>query len=75
MANKGRPITRPTRLKDGFYLEVGSAGSKVKLRKDNMDQIEMAIRQFEKIKETTFLGELKGGVWLSGKNKGKKLAE
>ena len=75
MSNRGRPITRPMKLKDGFYLEVGSGMSKVKLRRKNMVEIELAMKRYEAIKETTFLGELKDGVWVSGKNKGKKLAE
>ncbi|MFY0625526.1 MAG: hypothetical protein JXR07_04485 [Reichenbachiella sp.] len=73
MAQKGRPITKPTKLKSGFYVELSNKGAgRVKLRKDNMREVERVMKQYEGVKEVVFLGEKKDGVWLSGKNKGKK---
>jgi len=74
MGKKGRPATKPAKLREGFYLELKNKGasSTVKVRRDSMAEIEMLIKQYEKIKITTYLGELKGGKWLDGKNKGKK---
>lgn len=73
MAQKGRPSTKPTKLKSGFYVELSNKGAgRVKLRKNNMAEVERTIRQFEGVKDVVFLGEKKDGVWLSGKNKGKK---
>lgn len=74
MATKGRPATKPARLKEGYYLELCNKGSNsgVKLRKETMEEIELAIKQYERVKTVTYLGHLKGGKWLDGKNKGKK---
>jgi len=73
MAQKGRPITRPTKLKSGFYLELSSKGAgRVKLRKNSMEEVEQVIRQYEGVKDVTILGEKKDGEWISGKNKGLK---
>jgi hypothetical protein len=74
MGKKGRPVTKPAKLREGFYLEMKNKGSSstVKVRRENMPDIEQLIKQYDKIKDMTYLGELKGGVWLDGKNKGKK---
>lgn len=74
MGKKGRPVTKPTKLKEGFYLELTTKGStnRVKIRRENMAEIDMVIKQYEKVKIATYLGQLKGGKWLDGKNKGKK---
>lgn len=74
MGKKGRPVTKPPKFKDGFYLEMKNKGfnSSVKVRRESMAEIEMLVKQYEKIKVTTYLGELRGGRWLDGKNKGKK---
>ena len=37
-----------------------------------MEEVEEVIRQYEGVKDVTFLGEKKDGEWISGKNKGKK---
>jgi len=73
---KGRPATKPVELKDGFYLELKNKGSNVavKIRRENMAEIEMAIEQFKKSKNVVYLGQVSGGRWLDGKNKGKKTA-
>lgn len=71
---KGRPPTKKVDLKEGFYIELRSkeSGSPVKLRKDNMFQVEQAFRMYEASKIVTYLGEVKAGKWVDGKNKGKK---
>jgi len=76
MGKKGRPPTKPAELKEGFYLELRSKGSNspVKIRRESMAEIEMAIAQYEKNKTVTYLGQVKDGRWLDGKNKGKKTA-
>lgn len=38
-----------------------------------MAEIEMATRMYEKSKEVTYLGQVKDGKWVDGKNKGKKV--
>ncbi len=71
---KGRPVTKPIELKEGFYLELRVKGSNspVKIRRDTKAEIEMAIAQYDKSKIVTYLGQVKAGRWLNGKNKGKK---
>ena len=61
-------------LKEGFYLEIKTNGSNssVKIRRDSMAEIELAIGQYKNIKIVTYLGQVKAGKWLDGKNKGKK---
>jgi len=74
MQKKGRPVTKPPELKSGYYIELRTKGasSPVKVRRDTKRELEMAIKQYEKSKMVTYLGEVKGGRWLDGKNKGKK---
>jgi len=76
MGKRGRPVTKPGVLKEGFYLELRSKGSNtaIKIRRDSMAEIKLAIKQYEKNKTVTYLGEVKDGVWIDGKNKGKKTA-
>jgi len=71
---KGRPVTNPVELKDGFYLELKTKGSKpsVKIRRDSTDEIELAIGQYKNSKIVNYLGQVKAGKWLDGKNKGQK---
>ncbi len=74
---KGRPVTNPVELKEGFYLEIKTKGSNssVKIRRDSTAEIELAIGQYENSKIVTYLGQVKAGKWLDGKNKGKKAAQ
>ncbi len=71
---KGGPTTNPVELKDGFYLEIKTKGSNpsVKIRRESTDEIELAIGQYENSKIVTYLGQVKAGKWLDGKNKGQK---
>lgn len=74
MEKKGRPATKPPELKQGFYIELKSKGSSsgVKIRRDTREEMEFSIRQYEKSKVVTYLGEVRAGRWVDGKNKGKK---
>ncbi len=71
---KGRPATKPVKLKEGFYIELRTKGSSsgIKIRRDTREEIDLAIKQYEKSKIVTYLGQVKDGKWLDGKNKGKK---
>ena len=73
---KGRPATKPVELKEGYYLELRVKGSSsaVKIRRESKAEIELAIAQYDKSKTVTYLGQVKAGRWLNGKNKGKKTA-
>lgn len=59
----GRPPTRPGKLRDGFYIEVRSKGSKsgIKLRSDSLEEMKNAAVQYGKTKEVTIMGEYKNG--------------
>jgi hypothetical protein len=59
----GRPPTKPKKLKDGFYIEVRNkrAASGVKVRRDTKEQMEMAIKEYERTKEIIVIGEIKNG--------------
>jgi hypothetical protein len=65
----GRPPTKPIVLKDGWYLEVRNKGSKsgVKLRRDNEEEMNQAVKDFQRSKDVIILGETKNGKWLSDK--------
>jgi len=71
---KGRPSTKSVGLKDGYYLELKNmkSNSGIKLQRNSMAEIERATKQYEKSKIVTYLGQVKSGKWLDGKNKGKK---
>ena len=59
----GRPPTKPKKLKDGFYIEVRNkrAASGVKVRRDTKEQMEMAIKEYERTKVIIVIGEIKDG--------------
>lgn len=60
----GRPPTKPKKLKDGFYIEVRNkrSNSGVKVRRDTREQMEMAIKEYERSKDIIVIGEIKNGV-------------
>lgn len=61
----GRPATKPTRLKDGFYIEVKNSGqSGIRLRRDTKEQMLLAAKQYAKTKEVIILGEVKNDKWV-----------
>ncbi len=59
----GRPATKPTELRDGFYIEIRNRGSKagVKIRRDTKEQMLMAIKEYEKSKDVVVMGEVSKG--------------
>jgi len=64
MARIGRPATRPTELKDGYYIEVRNKNQKsggIKIRRDTEEQMLFAYEEYKKSKDVTVLGELKDG--------------
>ncbi|HHZ66169.1 MAG TPA: hypothetical protein EYN38_03405 [Flavobacteriales bacterium] len=65
----GRPPTKPGKLKDGFYIEVRNKGSKsgVKIRRDTMESMLEAAKDYEKTKDVVMMGEFKNGSPVSTK--------
>jgi DNA polymerase II small subunit/DNA polymerase delta subunit B len=65
----GRPATKPTELRDGFYIEIRNRGSKagVKIRRDTEAQMHLAIKEYEPSKDVVVIGEVSKGKILSGK--------
>ncbi|MBT8220623.1 MAG: hypothetical protein KJP00_12410 [Bacteroidia bacterium] len=68
---KGRPSTRPTNLKDGFYIETRSTGggSGIKIRRDTEKEMLQAAQEYSKMKNVTILGEYKNGKPIAELNK------
>lgn len=62
----GRPATRPTALKDGYYIEIRNKGSKsgVKLYSGTKLQMHRAIKMYERSKEVMILGESVNGKFV-----------
>jgi len=63
----GRPPTRSKKLRDGFYIEVHNKGTKsgIKIIRKNEEEMFQAIKEYEKTKEITILGESKNGKWVN----------
>ena len=59
----GRPATKPTELRDGFYIDIRNRGSKagVKIRRDTKEQMLMAIKEYEASKDVIVIGEVSKG--------------
>ena len=74
MQKKGRPVTKPPELKEGYYIELRTKGSSspVKIRRDSEAEMKMAITQYEKSKIVTYIGQVVKGRWIDGKHKGKR---
>lgn len=70
----GRPATKPTELRDGFYIEVRNKGSKngIRIRRDTEKAMEIAIKEYQRVKDVVVLGEYKNGKPLTDKKKKKK---
>jgi hypothetical protein len=66
----GRPATKPTQLRDGFYIEVNK-GSKngIRIRRDTEKAMQVAIKEYERVKDVVVLGEYKNGKPVSDKKK------
>ena len=70
----GRPPTKPKKLKDGYYIEVRNkrSSSGVKVRRDTVEQMEMAIKEYERTKDIIVIGEIKNGVPVNSAKSKKK---
>ena len=75
MQKRGRPSTKPPKLKDGFYIELKTKGSSssIKIIRKSMDEVDRAIIQYSKNKIVKYLGQVKDGAWLDGDKKGQKI--
>lgn len=64
MKSRGRPRMSEVQLKNGFYIEVCSKGSKkgMKIRSENKRAMEDAAKLYMGHKEVFILGEYKNGV-------------
>ena len=62
----GRPLTSKVKLKNGFYIELRSQGSNtgIKVQRNTYDEIQIAIKKYEKTYEVVYLGEMKDGKFL-----------
>lgn len=74
---KGRPSTRPTNLKDGYYIETRSmgGGSGIKIRRETEAEMLRAAAEYSKMKEVKVLGEYKNGKPIAELNKKKRKAK
>jgi len=59
----GRPSTKPTELRDGYYIEVKNRNQKsgVKIRRDTISQLRLAINEYKESKEIVVLGKSEKG--------------
>jgi len=59
----GRPATRPTKLRDGYYIEVCNKNQNtgIKIHRTTKEQLFHAIKDYEKNKKVIVLGKLKNG--------------
>jgi len=59
----GRPATRPTKLRDGYYIEICNKNQKngIKIHRATKQQLVHAIKEYEKNKKVIVLGKLKNG--------------
>tara|TARA_Y100001968_G_C19291434_1_gene684417 strand:- start:625 stop:852 length:228 start_codon:yes stop_codon:yes gene_type:complete len=75
MQKRGRPSTKPPKLRDGFYIELRTQGSSgaIKIIRKSMEEVEHALAMYSKTKVVKYLGEVKGGQWVDGDNKGQKV--
>ena len=62
----GRPATKPTKLKDGYYIEIRNKGSRsgIKLYSHSKLQMHRAIKMYERSKEVLILGESVNGKFV-----------
>lgn len=59
----GRPSTKPKDLRDGYYIEVRNKNQKsgVKIRRDSISQLQLAIDEYKDSKEVVVLGKSEKG--------------
>ena len=67
----GRPRERAITLMDGFYIEISNKGESkgLKIRSETKAAMELSAKQYAKYKDVTILGEYKGGLPISAKEK------
>ncbi|WP_317172357.1 hypothetical protein [Salinimicrobium oceani] len=60
----GRPSTKPKDLRDGYYIEVRNKNQKsgVKIRRETIGQLLMAIDEYKENKEVVILGKQENGT-------------
>jgi len=70
----GRPPTRPKKLKDGYYIEVRNTGatSGIKIRRDTEEEMDIAVKDYEKSKDVVILGESVNGKFINDSKAVKK---
>ena len=75
MEKRGRPSTKPPRLRDGFYIELRAQGSSsaIKIIRKSMTEVEQAMEMYAKNKVVKYLGQVENGRWVDGDNKGQKV--
>ena len=75
MEKRGRPSTKPPKLRDGFYIELRAQGSSspIKIIRKNMQEVEQAIEMYSKNKVVKYLGQVEKGQWVDGDKKGQKV--
>lgn len=67
MKGKGRPATKPAKLKDGFYIEIlnkGQKGNGIRIRLNTKKEMEEAAVKYTSTKDVVILGECKNEEWL-----------
>lgn len=59
----GRPATKPTDLRNGYYIEVRNKNQKtgVKIRRETIGQLLHAIDEYKDSKEVVILGKQENG--------------
>lgn len=59
----GRISTKPKDLRDGYYIEVKNKNQKsgIKIRRDTMSQLLLAIDEYKENKEVVLLGKQENG--------------
>mgnify|MGYP007006708527 CR=1 FL=1 len=59
----GRPSTKPKDLRDGYYIEVRNKNQKsgVKIRRDTISQLQLAIDEYKESKDVVILGKSEKG--------------
>ncbi|TNF46276.1 MAG: hypothetical protein EP305_11740 [Bacteroidetes bacterium] len=62
----GRPATKPSRLRNGFYIEVKTpgGGSAILLRRDTREQMLLAAEDYARTKEVIIKGEMRDDKWI-----------
>ena len=59
----GRPATRPTKLRDGYYIEVRNRNQKsgIKIHRKTKELLMLAIEEYKRSKEVLVLGKWNNG--------------